>query len=92
MPADVPAKKLKHILNNKISTGEVNIGTLNVPQTFENTSVENGDVLTEEVQIQGRKIKLFSTGKKMLENQKKYMRLHTDNEINNMDRHTLMQL
>ena len=28
----------------------------------------------------------------MLENRKKYMRLHTDNEIKNMDRYTLMQL
>ena len=45
-----------------------------------------------EVQIKGRKIKLFNIRKKMLENQKKYMLLHTDNEINNMDRHTLMQL
>ena len=71
MPADVPAKKLKHILNDKISTGEVDIGTLIVPQTFEKTSVKNSDVVTEEVQIEGRKIKLFNIRKKMLENQKK---------------------
>ena len=71
MPADVPVKKLKPILNDKISTGEVDIGTLIVPQTFEKTSVKNSDVVTEEVQIEGRKIKLFNIRKKMLENQKK---------------------
>ena len=71
IPADVPAKKLKHILNDKISTGEVDIGTLIVPQTFEKTSVKNSDVVTEEVQIEGHKIKLFNIRKKMLENQKK---------------------
>ena len=70
IPSDVPAKKLKHILNNKISTGEVDIGTLAVPQIFEKTSVKNRDVVTEEVQIKGRKIKPFNTRKKMLENQK----------------------
>ena len=70
MPPDVPAKKLKHILNDKISTGEVDIGTLVVPQTFEKTSVKNKDVVTEEVQIKGRKIKPFNITKKMLENQK----------------------
>ena len=51
---DVPAKKLKHILNDKISTDKVDIGTLVVPQTFEKTSVKNRDVVTEEVQIKGR--------------------------------------
>ena len=49
MPADVPAKKLKHILNDKISTGEDDIETLIVPETFEKTSVKNSDVVTEEV-------------------------------------------
>ena len=63
IPADVPAKKLKHILNNKISTGEVDIGTLAVPQIFEKTSVKNRDVVTEEVQIKGRKFKPFNTRK-----------------------------
>ena len=73
MPADVPAKKLKHILNDKVSTGEVDIGTLIVPQTFKKTSIKNSDVVTEEVKIEGRKIKLFNIRKKMLENQKKYI-------------------
>ena len=41
MPADVPAKKLKSILNGKISMGDVNIGTLIVPQIFEKTSVND---------------------------------------------------
>ena len=92
VPADVSAKKLRHILKDKISTGEVDIGTLIAPQTFEKTSVKNSDVVTVEVQIEGRKIKLFNIRKKMLGNQKTYMWLHTDNEINNMDRHVLMQL
>ena len=37
MSADVPAKKLKHILNDKISTSEIDIGTCctsNIRQNF----------------------------------------------------------
>ena len=64
MPADVPVKKLKHILNDKISKGEVDIGTHIVPKTFEKTSFKNSDVVTEEVQTEGCKIKLFNIRKK----------------------------
>ena len=62
MHANVPAKKAK------ISTGEVDIGTFIVPQTFEKTSVKNSDVVTGDVQIEDRKIKLFNIRKKMSEN------------------------
>ena len=57
MSADVTAKKLKHILNDKISTSEIDIGTLVVPPTVHKTSVKYGDVVTERVQIECRKIK-----------------------------------
>lgn len=35
LPADVSAKKLKHILNDKTLTNETDIGTCVVPQTVE---------------------------------------------------------
>ena len=57
MSADVTAKKLKHILKDKISTSEIDIGTLVVPPTVHKTSVKYGDLVTERVQIEGRKIK-----------------------------------
>ena len=49
MPADVTAKKLKSILNDKISKGDVNIGTFSAPQIFEKTSVKDGHLVIEEV-------------------------------------------
>lgn len=61
MPANVPAKRLKHILNDKISIGQIEIGTRIVVQTFEKTSVKN----SKEVKIEGRKIKLFNIRKKI---------------------------
>lgn len=61
MPANVPAKRLKHILNDKISIGQTEIGTRIVVQTFEKTSVKN----SKEVKIEGRKIKLFNIRKKI---------------------------
>ena len=70
LSADVPVKKLKHILNDKTSTGEIDIGTLVVPQTFEKTSVKSNDVVTEKLQIEGRKIKLFNIRRKTFESQK----------------------
>ena len=57
MSADVTAKKLKHILNDKISTSEIDIGTLVVPPKVHKTSVKYGDVVAERVQIEGRKMK-----------------------------------
>lgn len=61
MPANVPAKRLKHILNDKISIGQIEIGTRIAVQTFEKTSVKN----SKEVKIEGRKIKLFNIRKKI---------------------------
>lgn len=61
MPANIPAKRLKHILNDKISIGQIEIGTRIVVQTFEKTSVKN----SKEVKIEGRKIKLFNIRKKI---------------------------
>ena len=39
--------------------GDVNIGTFIVPQIFEKTSVKYGHLVTEEVKIEGSKIKLL---------------------------------
>ena len=61
MPANIPAKRLKHILNDKISIGQIEIGTRIVVQTFEKTSVKN----SKEMKIEGRKIKLFNIRKKI---------------------------
>ena len=52
MPVNVPAKRFKHILNGKISIGQIEIGTRIVVQTFEKTSVKNS-------------IKLFNIRKKI---------------------------
>ena len=40
MFTDVPAKTIKHILNDKISTIEIYTRTLVVPPTFDKTSVK----------------------------------------------------
>ena len=86
MSADVPVKKLKSVLNDKISKDDVNIGKLIVPQIFEKKKkIKDGHLVTEESKIEGFKIKLLEIRQKMLD-----MCLHTDDEIGNMDKYTIL--
>ena len=73
---DVPVKKLSQMLKDKISNSGVNIGTLIVLQTFE----KNKHLVPE---IEGNKIKDVE----MLE---KYLRFHSDNEIENMGKDAIL--
>ena len=90
MPADVPAKKLKSILNDKIPKVALTLGHSLYRKIWKKTSVKDGHLVTEEVKIEGRKIKLLEIWQKMLDMQKKYNLFHTDDEIGNMDRHTML--
>ena len=92
LPAEVPLKTLKSKLNEKILSGEYNIGQLIVPQVFQKTSIKDNTVVTEEFTVEGRKILLHDIRKKMLHDHQNYMRLHTDEEIESFDLITLTEM
>ena len=92
LPAEVPLKTLKSKLNEKILSGEYNIGQLIVPQVFQKTSIKDNTVVTEEFTVEGRKILLHDIRKKMLHDHQNYMRLHTDEEIESFDLITLIDM
>ena len=65
LSAEVPLQTLKSKLNEKILSGEYNIGQLTVPQAFQKTSIKVNTVVTEEFTVKGRKILLHNIRKKM---------------------------
>ena len=73
-------------LDEAILSGEHVICDLIVPQEFEKVCLKDGKLVVEKISIEGRKIPLYDIRKSMLQNHKKYMRLTSDEEINNLTR------
>ena len=73
-------KKLKE----EIRKGNVNIGELVVPQTFNKISLVDNELKTEEVSIEGRKIPLLDFRKSSLKKHKKLMKLRSDEDFNSL--------
>ena len=55
-------------------------GNLIVPQKYGKVMLKNGQLLTEEIQVSGRKIPLRNIHTTMLQKREKYMRVRTDSE------------
>ena len=70
----------------KIKKGIYQTGNLIVPQKYEKVILKNGQLLTEEIQVSGRKIPWRNIRTTMLQKQEKYMRVRSDSEFNNMSR------
>ena len=60
------------------------VGDLIVQQEFHKVSVTGGKTVTEKKIIRGRKIPLEETRYELLHKYKKYMRLTTDEMLNNL--------
>ena len=69
----------------KIEQGEYSLGQIVVPQNFTKTAIKNGNMITQEVSISGRKFPLEDIRKNLLIHHTKYMRLTTDEEFSNME-------
>ena len=74
-----------NILKLKIEQGEYSLGQILVPQNFTKTAIKDGEMITQEVSITGRKFPLEDIRKSMLKRYTKYMRLTTDEEFANME-------
>ena len=69
LSAEIPLQTLKSKLNEKILSGEYNIGWLIVPQMLQKTSIKGKTVVTEEFTVEDRKILPHDITKKMFNDQ-----------------------
>ena len=92
LPTEETTESINEVLLGKISDGTINMGELIVPQKYEKTSLINNKVITEEVSVQGRKISLNNIRKIWSIDHKKYMRLRTDAEFQNLTRNDVIEM
>ena len=83
-PVEQTNQQVLKQLKEKITMGVYKVGDLIVPQEFQKVSVEGGKIVTEKNFISGRKIPLEEISYELLHKYKKYMRLTTDEMLNNL--------
>ena len=67
---DETNESLNKKLKLEIEEGRIEIGELIVPQSYDKVVISNGQVSTEKVEIEGRKIPLKVSEKNCLKNSK----------------------
>ena len=87
-PAVITAEK-----REMLRTGKLSLGEPCSPYAIHKTVVTGeGEIKTELVQIVGRKLSMLDIQKKLLHKQNKYMRLLTDEEIENVTQEEIIKL
>ena len=66
------------------------IGTLIVPQEFEKTTIKNSKLVSETIEVCGRKSELTFIRERTLQKHKKYMRIRTDEHYENMSKEDVL--
>ena len=87
-PTAITSEKKEMIACGKLSIGEP-CSPYRLTKSFVRT---DGDVKTKQVEIVGRKLLLLELRQKLLNQHQKYMRLMTDQEINELTRENILQL
>ena len=86
LPIDESNEEVKKKLKQDIIDGKINIGELIVPQSYTKVTMVNGEIKTEEISIEGRKIPLNDIRRSTLLDHKKFMRLRSDIDYAKMSR------
>jgi len=73
-----------------VDDGTLTLGEPCAPQTLTKRSIVNGELTTQET-VYSRKIPFTSIRQKLLHKHEKYMRLHTDSQLNSMTTQELLQ-
>ncbi|CAH1264059.1 Hypp2835 [Branchiostoma lanceolatum] len=86
MPVPRSAKKMRQSLSTMIADGEIPIGERIVPKEFDKMVIDKdtGKVKVERFTVEGRKHPLAEVRARTLQEQKKYMRIRTDEEYDEM--------
>ena len=86
IPTEIPTAEITKKMKQQIDHGIYKIEELIVPQTFQKISIKNGQLTQEEIQVQGRKISLKDIRTDMLAKHKKFMRLRSDETLDELPR------
>ena len=75
-----------------LASGKLSIGEPCSPYLLTKYIVTNdGEVVTNQVELHGRKIPLYELRQKLLIQQENYMKLMTDNEIKNLSKEEILK-
>ena len=86
IPTSISTKNVAEQLKGKIADGTYRIGSLIIPQKFEKYVLQIGRIYKEEVHVSRRKIDLESIPIDIYIQQKKFMRLRSDNNYSKVSK------
>ena len=90
-PVEQTNQQVLKQLKEKITMGVYKVGDLIEPQDFQKVSVKGGKIVTENFFISDRKIPLEEIRYELLHKYKKYMRLTTDEMLNNLTKPDMLK-
>ena len=90
-PVHKSVKGIKDEWNEMINTGKLSLGEPCFPHTLTKFSVHDGQLRQNDSVIYGRKIPLLELRNKLLQKHIKCMHLHTDEELNTLNKSDLLE-
>ena len=82
--SDPTPTTIKEEWSKMVASGELSLGVPCIPFRLVKFSTKNGELIRQEIQVEGRKFPLSEIRKKLLQKNEKYMRFNTDEEIEKM--------
>ena len=89
VPCHKTAEQVKADWAEMIKSGRLTLGEPCAPYKLTKYTIVDGEVKKTEMKVDGRKIPLLDIRQKLLNKHEKYMRLHTDSELQHMSRSAL---
>ena len=84
VPVDQSNSQVTKQLKEKIEKGIYKVGDLIVPQEFKKLTINQRNIAAENVRKSGRKIPLKEIRNELLDRNRKFVCLTTDEELNNL--------
>ena len=82
--------KIKELNDTLVASGEILLGQPCAPYTLTRCFIKDGKLEQEDVEVYGRKIPLLSLRQKLLISQEKFMRLETNEQLQQKSRHEII--
>jgi len=92
VPCHKTAEQVKADWEEMIQSGRLTLGEPCAPYKLTKYAIVDGEIRKTETNIHGRKIPLLDIRQKLLNTQEKYMRLHTDSDLQHMSRSALIAI
>ena len=92
LPTEESTEEINKQLNEKIEQGIYKLGELIIPQVYEKVTLQNNKLTTQEIEIRGRRVNLLDIRRDMFEKHKKFMKLHSNEQIENLSQTDVVNL